>query len=63
MEGETLQLMAEFGKRLIFMISERQIQVLEADLDDVLIDLEASQVVEIVRVFANFVETEAKSVN
>ena len=37
---------------LIKIISERQIAVLEADLDDVLIDLEMHDIIDVVRVFS-----------
>lgn len=55
MDQQTQTLMYAFGGHLIETIAKRQVQVLEADLDDVLIDLEMTDCVDIVRVFATFV--------
>ena len=56
MDEKTQTLMHAFGGHLIQTVASRQIKVVEADMDDVLIDLEMSDCTDIVRVFSSFVD-------
>jgi hypothetical protein len=45
-------LYAHFAKELVETISQRQISLFDADLDDALVDLELHDIVDIVKVLA-----------
>ena len=49
---DTLELYSHFTKQLVTTLSERQISLIDADLDDPLVDLEVHDVVDIVNVLA-----------
>ena len=49
---DTLELYSHFTKQLITTLSERQISLLDADLDDPLVDLEVHDVIDIINVLA-----------
>lgn len=52
LDTNTLTLFGHFGKQLVETISERQMSLIDADLDDPLIDLGLHDVLSIVKVFA-----------
>lgn len=52
LEQDALKLYSYFGKQLIQTINERQISLIDADLDDPLIDLELHDVIDFVKVFS-----------
>ena len=49
---DTLTLYAHFAKELVRTVSQRQISLFDADLDDALVDLELHDVVDIIKVMA-----------
>ena len=49
---DTLKLYSYFGIELVETLSQRQISLYEADLDDALIDLELHDVVDLVKTFS-----------
>jgi len=52
LDRDTLRLYSLFGKQLITTIEQRQISLIDADLDDPLVDLEMHDVLDFVRVFS-----------
>ena len=52
LDTKVLTLFGYFGKQLVETISERQISLMDADLDDPLIDLQLHDIIDIVRIFS-----------
>ena len=56
----TLELFGFFAKQLIETVNERQLSLLNVDLDDPLIDLEMHDILDVVKIFSVFAQKKDK---